>query len=113
MATGAMPLIDPSVKYVGISKLRDLNATKLKETKETLVLQDNDVPLAVLLSYENYMVIQQKMAALMSTLELFSDRVELEGVLRGLKDISEGRVHSFAEVKATLKERYAKNDEGS
>jgi hypothetical protein len=111
MTTSAMPLLDPSVRYVGISKLRDLNASKLKDTKETLVLQDNDIPLAVLLSYENYMVIQQKMAALMSTLELFSDRVELEGVLRGLKDIGEGKVHSFADVKATLKERYAKINE--
>jgi hypothetical protein len=108
MTTNAIPLIDPSVRYVGVSKLRGLNAAKLRDTKETLVFQDNDVPLAVLLSYENYLGIQQHLAALLSTLELFSDKVELEGVLRGLKEIGEGSIHSFDEVKATLKERYAK-----
>src|SRR5256885_16758279 len=111
--TTTMAVLNPDVKYVGISKLRDLNAnklTQLKETKETLVFQDNDKPVAVLLSYDNYLGIQQQMAALMNTVELFSERIELEGVIRGLKDISEEKVHSFAEVKATLKERYAKDE---
>lgn len=53
MATCAMPHIDPSVRYVGVSKLRNLNATNLKEqTDETLVIQENGTPLAVLLSYK-------------------------------------------------------------
>jgi PHD/YefM family antitoxin component YafN of YafNO toxin-antitoxin module len=104
----SIPIIDPSVKHVGVSKLRELNATKLKEQNdETLVIQDNDQPLAVLLSYENYLIIQEQLAALMSTLELFSESQELEGVLRGLNEVSEGRTRSFSEVKAALKKKYA------
>lgn len=80
MSIGAMPLIDPSVKHVGVSKLRELNVSKLselKDSKDTLVIQDNDRPLAVLLSYENYLMIQDRLAALASTIELFSEHTEL------------------------------------
>ena len=105
----SIPLIDPNVKYVGISKLRDLNATKLKESQDTLVFQDNDAPLAVLLSYEKYLFIQEQLAAVMNTLELFSESKELEGVLKGLRDITQGRTRSFSEVKAALKSKYGKN----
>ena len=107
----SIPLIDPNVKYVGISKLRDLNATKLKESQDTLVFQDNDAPLAVLLSYEKYLFIQEQLAAVMNTLELFSESEELEGVLKGLRDITQGRTRSFSEVKAALKSKYGKNSE--
>lgn len=62
MAFATIPRIDPSVKHVGISKLRDLNATKLrKQTDETLVIQENDTPLAVLLSYKKFLAIQAAM----------------------------------------------------
>lgn len=107
----SMPMIDPSVKFVGISKLRGLNATKLRESQDTLVFQDNDTPLAVLLSYEKYLVIQEQLAAVMNTLELFSESVELQGVLKGLNDITQGRTRSFAEVKAALRNKYGKNPE--
>lgn len=107
------PLIDPSVKHVGVSKLRELNATKLKEQNdETFVIQENDQPLAVLLSYEKYLIIQEQLAAVMNTLELFSENAELEGVLRGMGEVTEGRTRSFAEVKAALKQKYAKTPEG-
>ena len=103
-----IPFIDPSVKHVGVSKLRELNATKLKEQNDdTLVIQENDQPLAVLLSYEKYLIIQEQLAAVMNTLELFSENQELEGVLRGLSEVTEGRTRSFAEVKAALKKKYA------
>jgi hypothetical protein len=107
----SIPIIDPSVKYVGISKLRDLNATKLKESQDTLVFQDNDTPLAVLLSYEKYLIIQEQLAAVMNTLELFSESEELEGVLKGLRDVTQGRARSFAEIKAALKSKYGKKPE--
>ena len=111
MALSAIPLIDPSVKFVGISKLRELNATKLKESQDTLVFQDNDTPLAVLLSYEKYLIIQEQLAAVMNTLELFSESEELEGVLRGLNDVAQERTRSFAEVKAALREKHAQKTE--
>jgi PHD/YefM family antitoxin component YafN of YafNO toxin-antitoxin module len=105
---GAIPLIDPTVKHVGVSKLRELNATKLKEQHgDTLVIQDNDQPLAVLLSYEKYLIIQEQLAAVMNTLELFSESAELEGVLRGLNEVAEGRTRTFAEVRAALKKKHA------
>jgi hypothetical protein len=51
--------IDPRVKYVGVSKLRQLNADALRKLGDTVfVLQDSDGPIAVLLSYKMFMQIQ-------------------------------------------------------
>jgi predicted transcriptional regulator len=109
MSTCAIPVIDPDVKFVGVSKLRDLNATKLKDSQgTTYVFQENDQPLAVLLSYDRYMFIQQQLevAAVMNGIELLTDENESEGVLAGLTDIQEGRVRPLAEIRAALKNRY-------
>ncbi|MGA8617991.1 MAG: hypothetical protein WB660_05660 [Candidatus Sulfotelmatobacter sp.] len=45
---------------VGISRLRALNVTQLRELDKTLVIQDNDKPLAVLLKYEHFLAMQEK-----------------------------------------------------
>ena len=80
MATCAIPNIDPNVKHVGVSKLRDLNASKLKEqTEETLVIQENDIPLAVLLSYKRYQVIREELDAMVSMIELLANETEHKG----------------------------------
>ncbi len=55
----AYPRIDPSVSFVGVSTLRKLNAQRLSELNGLLVLQDDDAPLAVLMSYEMFMRIQE------------------------------------------------------
>lgn len=55
-----IPYIDPNVQYVGVSKLRTLNATNLSELNRTLVIQDNDQPLAVVLSYEQFLEMQKE-----------------------------------------------------
>lgn len=55
-----IPYLDPSVQYVGISRLRALNVTQLRELDKTLVIQDNDKPLAVLLKYEHFLAMQEK-----------------------------------------------------
>jgi len=102
MATGAIPIIDPSVKHVGVSKLRGLNAAKLKENDQTLVIQDNDNPLAVLLSYEKYLIIQQQLMAVYNTVELLMDETERKGLLAGFADLRAGRVRSLAEIEAEL-----------
>lgn len=52
--------LDPSVQHVGISRLRALNVTPPRELDKTLVIQDNDKPLAVLLKYEHFLVMQEK-----------------------------------------------------
>ena len=56
----SIPYLDPSVQHVGISKLRALNVTQLRDLDKTLVIQDNDKPLAVLLRYERFMAMQEQ-----------------------------------------------------
>ena len=57
----SIPYLDPSVQHVGISRLRALNVTQLRELDKTLVIQDNDKPLAVLLKYEHFIAMQERM----------------------------------------------------
>lgn len=107
MATSALPKIDPAVKYVGVSKLRDLNASKLKDDQETTyVLQENDQPLAVLLSYERYLIIQEQLASVMNAIEMLNDAQERTGVLAGFQDANEGRTRTFSEIKAAMREKH-------
>ena len=58
----SIPYLDPSVQQVGISRLRALNVTQLRELDKTLVIQDNDKPLAVLLKYEHFLAMQEMIA---------------------------------------------------
>lgn len=102
MRQPAYPVIDPTIKHVGVSKLRELNAATLKDTEDTFVIQDNNTPLAVLLRYEKFLVMQQQLAAVMNTLDLLSESKELQGVLAGIEDMLAGRVRSLAEVEAEL-----------
>lgn len=96
------PVIDPTIKHVGVSKLRELNAATLKETEDTFVIQDNNTPLAVLLRYEKFLIMQQQLMSVLNTLELMSEQKELQGLLAGIKDMQAGRVRSLAEVEAEL-----------
>ena len=57
----SIPYLDPSVQHVGISRLRALNVTQLRDLDKTLVIQDNDKPLAVLLKYEHFIAMQERM----------------------------------------------------
>jgi hypothetical protein len=54
------PYLDRSVRHVGISRLRALNVTQLRELDKTVVIQDNDKPLAVLLKYEHFLAMQER-----------------------------------------------------
>jgi len=56
----SIPYLDPSVQHVGVSKLRALNIEQLRDLDKTLVIQDNDKPLAVLVRYEQFMVMQER-----------------------------------------------------
>ena len=56
----SIPYIDPNIQHVGVSRLRALNVTQLRELDKTLVIQDNDKPLAVLLRYEHFLAMQEK-----------------------------------------------------
>jgi len=57
----SIPYLDPNVQHVGISKLRALNVTQLRALDKTLVIQDNDKPLAVLLKYEHFLAMQERL----------------------------------------------------
>ena len=103
MATSALPRLDPDVKYVGVSKLRDLNATKLREqTDDTFVIQDNDTPLSVLLSYKRYLQMREEFNTLLNMIEMLSDEKERNGVLAAFEDILAGRVRSLADIESEL-----------
>ena len=51
------------MQHVGISKRRALNVTQLRDLDKTMVIQDNDKPLAVLLKYEHFMAIQERLGS--------------------------------------------------
>jgi hypothetical protein len=56
----SIPYVDPSVQHVGVSRLRALNVAQLRDLDKTLVIQDNDKPLAVLLRYEHFLAMQEQ-----------------------------------------------------
>ena len=105
MALPIYPVIDPSIKHVGVSKLRELNATALKETDDTFVIQDNNTPLAVLLTYEKFLSMQQELMSVINTLELLTDSKELAGVLAGIEQLNAGRARPLAEIEAELENK--------
>lgn len=107
MAVAAFPFVNPTVRHVGVSKLRELNASKLRESsEETLVIQDsNDTPLAVLLSYEQFLIIQQQLLAVINTVEVLSDQAEHKNLVAAFEDIRNGRVRSLDEIEAELEEQ--------
>jgi PHD/YefM family antitoxin component YafN of YafNO toxin-antitoxin module len=105
MALPIYPVIDPSIKHVGVSKLRELNATALKETDDTFVIQDNNTPLAVLLTYEKFLNMQQELMSVINTLELLTDSKELAGVLAGIEQLNAGRARPLAEIEAELEKK--------
>jgi len=57
----SIPYLDPNVQHAGITRLRALNVTQLRELDKTMVIQDNDKPLAVLLKYEHFLAMQERM----------------------------------------------------
>jgi PHD/YefM family antitoxin component YafN of YafNO toxin-antitoxin module len=101
--SAGVPYIDPSVEHVGVSKLRTLNATNLSNFNKTLVIQDNDTPLAVLLKYEQFLIMQNKLQAALDTIEMLSNKEAASGVLKGVKDLSEGRGRALSEIDPDLK----------
>jgi PHD/YefM family antitoxin component YafN of YafNO toxin-antitoxin module len=96
------PFVDPSVKYVGVSKLRGLNSDKLRETTDTFVIQDNDQPLAVLLTYDKFLAMQEELWSVARTIAMLSDKAERAALETAAADMKSGRVRSFDEIDAEL-----------
>src|SRR5262245_54970556 len=101
----SIPYIDPNVQYVGVSKLRSLNATNLNDLDKTLVIQDDDKPIAVILSYEQFMKMQQQRQAAFATLEMVINDEERSALMQGLRDAAEGKVKPLSKIKQELKEK--------
>lgn len=98
------PYIDSSVKHVGVSKLRGLNADKLRDTTDTFVIQDpNDKPLAVLITYDKFLAMQEELEAVARTVEMLSDNAEAAAFRAGLDDMRAGRTRSLDAIDAELK----------
>ena len=86
-----MPYIDPSISDIGVSQLRKLNATDLRDSKKTLVVRDNNVPLAVVLKYEQFLIMQDKLEAALKTVELLTKQSDTRAVIESLKDAAQGK----------------------
>jgi len=56
-----IPRIDPNVQFVGAAKLRELSTERLRALDKTLVIQADDKPLAVLMTYEIFMATQEQL----------------------------------------------------
>jgi hypothetical protein len=103
MATCTFPDIDPRIRHVGVSKLRDLNATKLKEQEDdTFVIQENDVPLSVLFSYKRYQEMRAEMNSLLSMIEMLTNDTERNGLIAAFEDLRTGRIRSLDEIEKDL-----------
>jgi len=110
MAT-CVPYIDPNVEHVGVSRLRSLNATNLRNFDKTLVIQDNDTPLAVLLTYGQFLEMQKQLLAVAETASLLADEEEFASLTEGLEDVREGRTKPLSEIRAELNSRRKKSAE--
>jgi hypothetical protein len=101
---------DPTL---GIESPRQWRRLPLSDMKSTLVIQDNDTALAVLVRYEQYLAIQEQIKSLKETIQILTDEKERAAVYAGLRDLADGHVRPLSEVKAAgskTKESKDKND---
>jgi len=103
MSGTAIPYIDPNVEYAGVSRLRKLNSGQLEKLEKTLVLQDKDNPLAVLVRYEQYLMMQEQLRKLENTIELLTNAEEVAGLIEGLRALEQGRTRSVKAIRHSLK----------
>lgn len=104
-SSGEIPYIDPNVEHVGVSRLRKLNSRTLREFDKTLVIQDNDTPLAVLLRYEQFLTMQNRLQSVLSTIELLTDESEVSALQAGLASAKAGKTKTLAEIRAARKRK--------
>jgi PHD/YefM family antitoxin component YafN of YafNO toxin-antitoxin module len=104
----SVPYIDPDVEHVGVSRLRTLNATNLRDFRKTLVIQDNNTPLAVLLTYEQFLAMQGQLQAVVQTLEVLTDEDELQSLFGSMDQLKAGRTKTLTDIRAALAEKRGK-----
>ena len=101
----SVPYIDPNVEHVGISKLRTLNATNLRKFEKALVIQDNDTPLAVLLTYDQFLSMQQQLQSVLETIDVLTNQEERSSLVDSLRAVAEGKTRSLSEIRADLQKK--------
>jgi PHD/YefM family antitoxin component YafN of YafNO toxin-antitoxin module len=69
---------------------------------KTLLIQENDQPLAVLLRYEEFLAMQRDLMALLETRSVLSDKEEIHDIVSGLSDIKTGKTKSIDEIRRVL-----------
>ena len=95
--------IDPNLEYLGVSGLRQLDGKKLRKLDKTFLIQEHNAPLAVLLSYEQYLIIQDQLQSVMDTFEILANKSESEMLISGLDDARAGRTRDLEEIRSSLK----------
>jgi hypothetical protein len=99
-----VPYIDTSISDIGVSQLRKLNATELRKSKKTLVVRDNNEPLAIVLKYEQFLVMQNKLQEALKTVELLSQKKDVQAVIQSLRDAAKGKGIDLSEIAPELTE---------
>ena len=103
MRGATIPYIDHNVEHVGVSKLRKLNSDELRHFTKTMVLQDNDEPLAVLVNYEQFLIMQNQLNSLLETIDLLGNQEEMGALVAGLEDIKAGRTKTISQIKSAIR----------
>jgi PHD/YefM family antitoxin component YafN of YafNO toxin-antitoxin module len=95
--------VNPNVRTVGVSKLRSLNASQLRGIDKTLVIQENDQPLAVLLKYEEFLAMQKQLMAVLETQAVLSDKNAVDSIMTGRTDVRTDNTRTIDDVRNTIK----------
>jgi PHD/YefM family antitoxin component YafN of YafNO toxin-antitoxin module len=95
--------VNPKVRTLGVSKLRLMNASQLRDIDKTFVIQENDQPLAVLLKYEDFIAMQQQLLAVLETQAVLSDKGAVDSINAGRADVRSGNTRAFEEVRRSTK----------
>ncbi|HLJ13033.1 MAG TPA: hypothetical protein VKV15_00935 [Bryobacteraceae bacterium] len=103
MSRTDIPFIDPNVEHVGVSRLRQLDGKSLRKVDKTLVIREHEKPLAVLIGYEQYLIIQNQLQAVMETLDILTDPEERQLLLAGLQEVNSGNTKSIEEIRQSLR----------
>lgn len=99
-----IPYFDPNVQYVGVSKLRTLNATTLLDAK-TIVVQENNQPIAVIVGFEQFLEMQREREKVRATLEMLVNDDERNALLAGMQDILSKRTKPISAVREAVRKK--------
>jgi PHD/YefM family antitoxin component YafN of YafNO toxin-antitoxin module len=75
----------------------------LRDIDKTLVIQENDQPLAVLLKYEDFLAMQEQLIAVLETHSVVEDKAIVDTVLASRTDAAAGNTRSIEDVRESLR----------